>query len=324
MHTKFVYVLVCSDNDIYQEQAFVSIWSLRHYNPDAKVLIVADNKTAERVEKTSELRKMVSEIIAVDFEAGVPNKERSRWLKTNLRTLVDGDFLFLDTDTIITESLSEVDSFDFDLGMVYSWHCKMVERPNKEGIMQRIKTLYGIDIGENTNYFNSGVIFCKDTEHARSFFSTWHKFWKMGKDKPKGIQDQQSLAVAVNEVGGVHALSGIYNCQPIYSIKHLSTAKIVHFFNLKWDDYKRTPFNTDEFYLDIKKNGYISEEKKQLILDCRSTFIAPSMLICGEDINIWSSAIFNMLRKIQRNHKFIYRLLNSLSWRMGGGKSSAF
>lgn len=324
MNTKIVYVLISSDNDIYQEQALVSVWSLRHFNPDARILIVADSKTADRVGKTPELRTMISEIITVDFEPNVPNKERSRWMKTNLRALVDGDFLFLDTDTVVTDSLSEIDGFDFDLGMVYSWHCKMAERPDREGILRRIKTLYGKDVDMNSDYFNSGVIYCKDTEHTRHFFSTWHSLWVMGKNKPKGIQDQQSLALAVNEVGGVHAMSGIYNCQPIYSIKYISTAKIVHFFNLKWDDYKRTPFNSDEFYKDIKKDGSISEGKKQIILNCRSTFVAPSMLICGEDINIWSSAIFNLLRKLHRNHRFIYRILNSLSWRIGGGKSSAF
>lgn len=326
MKTKFVYVLVSSDNDIFLEQAWVSIFSLRHFNKDVEVVIICDDRTSFRITERcpKEFREMIGEIVSVPFADAVSNRERSRWLKTNIRKLIDGDFLFLDTDTVITDSLEEVDEFDFNLGMVYSWHCKMKDRPSKEYAKNRIKRLFNVSIKDSTEYFNSGVIYCKDSEESHLFFEKWHTNWQKAKDKPKGIQDQASLAVTVNELGGVHVMSGDYNCQPLYSMKYIATAKIVHFFNLKWDDNIRSPFNSDEFYLEIKKAGCIPESSKQLILMCRSTFIAPSLCICGDDINIWNSNVFKVLRKMYRNHKNIYKGLNYLSKKLVKGESRSF
>ena len=324
MKTKIVYVLVSLESDIYLEQAWVSIFSLRHFNKEVAVEIVCDDRTAERIRTQSpeEFRQLAGKIVSVPFAEDVSNRERSRWLKTNLRNLVNGDFLFLDTDTIITDSLSEIDTFGFDLGMVYSWHCRMSERPNMRVTKNRIKSLFGKVLKDETDYFNSGVIFCKDTETTHRFFSKWHENWESAKDKPNGIQDQQSLAVTVDELGGVYAISGIYNCQPIYSMKYISTAKIVHFFNIKRNNY--SPFNSKDFYLDLKGRGYVSEEDARQILNCRSTFVTPAYCVCGDDIIVNASSSYKMLVKLYHNHKFIYRALNFISMKLGVQGSNSF
>lgn len=326
MKTKIVYVLVSTEKDIYLEQAWVSIFSLRYFNKDVEVVVLSDDKTALRInnQETDGFRKEISKIVSVPFEENVSNRERSRWLKTNIRSLINGDFLFLDTDTIVTDSLAEVDAFEFDLGMVYAWHCKMINRPNKSFVKRRVKRLFNIDLRDETDYFNSGVIFCKDTEKCNRFFRKWHENWLMAKDKPKGIQDQQSLIVTVNELGGVYAMSGDYNCQPIYSMKYIATAKIVHFFNLKWDNHEWSPFCKDDFYLDIKRKRGISEENKQMILSCRSTFISPALCIFGDDINVWRSPAFSLLRKLYQKNLFLYKFLNRISVRFINMKASSF
>lgn len=49
MKTKIIYVLVSNENDCYLEQALVSIYSLRLYNPDANLLLlVLMKKQVER------------------------------------------------------------------------------------------------------------------------------------------------------------------------------------------------------------------------------------------------------------------------------------
>lgn len=322
MKTKIVYVLVSSDNDIYLEQAWVSIFSLRHFNKDVKIEVICDDKTAVRIKLHSpkEFRDILGEVISVPFDAEVSNKERSRWLKTSMRSLVKGDFLFLDTDTIVTGNLDDVDSFDFDIGMVYDWHCRLIDRPNKDGVKKRVARLFADELKEGTDYYNSGVIFSKDTEKSHVFFKRWHDRWNESKVKPKGIRDQQSLMVTVNELGGVIPMSGDYNCQPIVSMRYLATAKIVHFFNTRWDSHIRCPFYADDFFLKIKEEGSISEANRILILACRSTFVSPSMTICGEDINIWRSSSFNLLRKLYKKHKNVYRIINLFSRIVGGAK----
>jgi len=44
MKTKIIYVLVSNENDCYLEQALVSIYSLRLYNPDANLLLLVDEE----------------------------------------------------------------------------------------------------------------------------------------------------------------------------------------------------------------------------------------------------------------------------------------
>jgi hypothetical protein len=48
MKTKIIYVLVSNENDCYLEQALVSIYSLRLYNPDANVFYLLMKKQVER------------------------------------------------------------------------------------------------------------------------------------------------------------------------------------------------------------------------------------------------------------------------------------
>ena len=244
MKTKVVYVVISSDKDYYLEQMWVSLFSLRHFQEVVKVEVVTDEETAQRIRspKYRHVNDMLDSINAVTFEPSVPGVERSRRLKTNLRNYVTGDFLFLDTDTIISGSLEEIDSFNFDLGMVYSWHCKWIDRPDRDVLLKKMKYLFNVEPKADTAFFNSGVIYCKDTKKCYDFFHKWHNNWLMTKDKPNGTRDQPSLMVTVDEIGGVHEMSGDYNCQPVYSMKYIATAKIVHFFNLKWANHEWSPF----------------------------------------------------------------------------------
>lgn len=57
MKTKIIYVLVSNENDCYLEQALVSIYSLRLYNPDANLLLLVDEETSRTLENG--IRKLI-------------------------------------------------------------------------------------------------------------------------------------------------------------------------------------------------------------------------------------------------------------------------
>lgn len=90
MQTKIVYVVVADKDSIYLEQAYVSVWSLKYYNPDASVTFVMDNRTKKYWDMCGydELKTLVDEVIVREFEDNATNHYRSRWLKTSLRTLL--------------------------------------------------------------------------------------------------------------------------------------------------------------------------------------------------------------------------------------------
>lgn len=318
MRTKIVYVLVSSEKDIYLEQAWVSIYSLKHFNNDAHVVIVCDNNTHVRILSYphENFKRLVDETIQMDFDKSVANKERSRWLKTNLRNLVSGDFLFVDTDTVITDDLSAIDECQDDVGIVLDLHCHFNVHPFNASVTNRIKQLFGVRLKATTDYYNSGVIFSKDTERARRFFNRWHQLWTSAKDKKGGVRDQQSLAVTIDEMGIVKPLPGEYNCQVLGSIEYLHTAKIVHFFNTQWTGGIMSPFFDKKFYERLRTEGSISSGMSASILNCRSSFVSPSMIVGLEDMRLWLTPAFRLLRAFYQNWPRSFVVLNKVSRRI--------
>ena len=63
MKTKIVYCIVSNDEDIYLEQAWVSIYTLRRHNPDAEVILLVDKDTElTLIGKRSGIKELVAEV----------------------------------------------------------------------------------------------------------------------------------------------------------------------------------------------------------------------------------------------------------------------
>ena len=64
MKTKIVYVLVSSETDLYLEQAWLSLYSLRLHNPNAHVVILMDDYTEHSLRENREnFRKLPTETL---------------------------------------------------------------------------------------------------------------------------------------------------------------------------------------------------------------------------------------------------------------------
>lgn len=313
MKTKIVYVVVSSPSDIYLEQAWASLWSLKYYNPDAHVTFVTDDDTLSGIKEDknrSGILSYVDEFVSIPFNTAVSGKERSRVLKTTLRERVKGDFLFIDTDTIITDSLAEIDNLQCHIGMVYDLHCKLSDFPFKELIKREFRYLFGKKLNEDTEQYNSGVIFSKDDTIAHDFYNKWHENWKESKQLTD-YRDQPSLLKTCDEIRNVvEPLSGIYNCQIIYTISYLHHAKIIHFFNNVWKKSYISPFLELEFFLDIKRNGQLSEKAKEMIINCKSEFYTPTMPITIEEVQFGRSNIYRYLLKLFTTHRKIFNFFD--------------
>ena len=195
MRTKAVYVVVSGETDVYFEQAWVSAWSLKHYNPGMEVECVVDPDTYDQVMGCyrRQALSVIDRLVRVEVPAQLGKKERSRWLKTSLRRHVEGDFLFIDTDTIVCDSLRDLDSLAGDVMMVRDHHCPFSEMTDAKYILQGIENTLGSRFTED-DYYNSGVIYTKDTPASHAFFEAWHAQWK--EFHKQGVHtDQCSLAV---------------------------------------------------------------------------------------------------------------------------------
>lgn len=286
---QYVYVVTGNNDNIYVEQAWASIWSLKHFNPDAHVIVITDVETSKYIEEIPALVSLLYHVKVVEFDQGMSSMIRSRWLKTSMRQLVDGDFIFIDSDTIITSNLSELEQTKADLGLVLDMHVEFPNHCYHRLVSKLIKKIYKEKTEKVKEYYNSGLIFCRDTKQNREFFRRWHENWKTSKNQ--GINfDQMSLLKTCMEFPNLATpISGIYNCQLTYNIRYFYEAKIVHFQRVKNIGEPICEFYTDEIYKKIQKTGEIESDVIEHILACKSNFAAIVTPINKQDFRLLKS-----------------------------------
>lgn len=312
----FVYVIVCGKGDFVAEQAIISIHSLRMYNPDADIKIVTDRDSLNALTgERDRIRHYVDEFITTDIPREFNQKQKSRFLKTSLRRLIKGDFLYLDVDTVITDNLSEIEDFTSDVAIALNRHREWsIDDPHP--MVYEYKKITGRDIAnlENiTNFFNTGVIFSRDTRRAHIFFDRWHQIWLRDLSELSFYKDQVAGWQANYELGNVvDTLDPEYNCMfvfPADALKYFDSAKILHYFGsttlascLKFID--------PVFLKNIAKHG-VTLEDERYIADVKNIFLDKLRQITN--IVLRDYAFYNTVpspgelavRKMLRSHRWL-------------------
>ena len=227
MNTKIVYVLVSQDSDYYYEMTLLSLYSLRLFHPNETVVIVMDEDTHRRLldKRAAILNDVTPIIIAIPEEYN--STQRSRYLKTRLRQIVDGDFFYLDCDTLICSSLAAIDSMESDIAMVEDFaFCKdNIETCKKAGFHHL----------EGQIYYNGGVMYAKSTPPSYAFFEEWHRYWLQS--LKNGVpQDQPALwQTNMTLQNQIKRLPVVWNCQIQNRsvVKDVDHAIVLHYFAYK-------------------------------------------------------------------------------------------
>ena len=234
MKTQILYVLVSDSDDFYAEQLYISLVSLRKNSPGAAATVLTDQTTHEALSHRGKMGKRLLEIadnwVVASLDPTTTKKEyRSRLLKTGMRQYIEGDFLFIDTDTIIAKPLDGIDDIPYELALCPDHHCRLQDNPEKDSIKARSLKI-GVDLSRSDFYFNSGVILARDTAAVRSFFSQWQHNYIQGREN--GIKtDQQSLAKTLgSQTINVGQLDGEWNCQLPYGARYMGRAIVFHYF----------------------------------------------------------------------------------------------
>lgn len=237
--TKIAYVLISSESDCYYEQLLISLHSLRLYNPIIGVTIVTDKITDSTLTGwRSKLYDYNCEVKVIEVPTQYSPFQRSRYLKTRLREFVSGDFLYIDTDTVICSDISEIDTFKCDVGAVKDKNRPMklsrfsgypYEMAKKAGLASEL-------LGEP--YYNGGLLYVKDSPAAHAFYREWHTSWLLCLEKGINI-DQTGLCLANKKMSHIiETIDYKWNCQ-INSDGLLFTkdAYIIHYFSDKYPQY---------------------------------------------------------------------------------------
>lgn len=297
METKIVYVLVSTPQDIYLEQAFISITSLRfHMGNDVTVNVIMDDSTFSGLdEKRKKMLDGADKIITVNVPSSYSPQNRSRILKTSCRKYVDGNFLFVDCDTIITKRLDGIDEINEDIAACYDSHSMFIDNPYRQMCIDHCKKL-GVNIESEKTYFNSGVLYVKDSEKTRQFFELWHDNWMKG--RLKGINmDQPSFAKTNIELGHiVTRLQDVWNCEYIHGIRFLKDAKIVHYLCTNNTKQKESFLLRNRSVLEeVKKNGTLSSEIEDCFTDPFKGIPGLTTIVAGEAVYFMRTPLYHYL-----------------------------
>jgi len=314
MNTQIVYVLVSSINDIYLEQAYVSMLSVKHHVPSARIVLLVDSITNKTFVGSRKVESGVAdEIVVVDLDSSFSAQKRSRLLKTNVRNYITGDFLFIDCDTIVVKPLDEIDSFDADIAACWDCHTLFKLNPYYEKCLKDAQT-FKWPIENEDMYFNSGVIFSRDSVKSRAFFTKWSENYEKG-TKKNILMDQPSLAFTNFEMDHqIKTLPDVWNCEFKLGMKYFGDCKIVHYLCTNENNGKMPPFilNDKNVFLKIKENAVVPQNVMDLFENPSKGIASLSCLISGSDVLFFDDPIVIQLRKLFERRAYAYRLASKL------------
>ena len=285
---------------------WVSIFSLRRHHPEATVKVLVDMETKEYLSRFPQLTSMIDETVVVQTPAGYNAKQRSRQIKTTIRNVLKGDYIFIDTDTVIckpldgiVEDIRELKDFR-GIAAVREGHATM-----KDTLFPptgTVKRIFDIDISQSPLMTNSGVMFVADIPFTHEFYKRWNENWKRSCFEKGNSQDQPSLYATDCQYGYViRELSGIYNAQVAMSLKYYADAVILHWWHMDFiEDQSYSPYFSLEIYQNLKKAGEITPQIEDLIINAKQSFVSPTMPVGKEHILfLFSPAgkIFNRIYK---------------------------
>lgn len=311
MKIKFVYALISSEEDIYLEQVFISMNSLRYHNPNAYIELVIDTKTQQSLNGVrAKEAAFADKLTIINLDKNLKAQQRSRILKTGLRNYVNGDFLFIDSDTIILKDLSSIDDYQYPIGAVWDTHTKLCDNPYKEKCYRHVKKI-GSLLNNEDYYFNSGVMLVRDTPQTHDFYNDWASNYLNGY-KNHVSMDQPSLAKTNIEKGHIiRRLPDTWNCQFKHGIRYLRDAYILHYLTTNKNNGGSPPFLLNDINLvkQIKETGIIPSDILELF-DNPFNGIAPVVhLFSGDDIYFFRTNLFKFISSLYSHKSILYKLL---------------
>ncbi len=301
MKTQIVYTLISSEKDYFLEELWVSLYSLRIFHPEVTVKVLVDEPTEKYMKRFPKLCDMITEIVVVSVPENFNAKQRSREIKTSVRNVIDGAYLFIDTDTVVCKKLDGIDELTCNMAAVPDGHLPLSECmfPPTKGV----ERMFGISLSDAKFWFNSGVMFVADNDRTREFYKKWHENWTFSCFEKGNSQDQPALLATDKQFGYViDELPGIYDAQVAMSLKYFADAAILHWWHMDFiENQDYSPYFSLQIYKEIKETREITPHVDELIRNCKQSFASPTMPVGKEHIYFLFSPAGKIFNRIYRD-----------------------
>jgi hypothetical protein len=240
----------------------VTLATLLLTNPSAHVTIACDQQTHQALQATgSQLLREADAVRGFPTPDGPPTF-RNRFVKTQLRLLLSGPFLFLDSDTVVRKPLTPL----------LNLHCDIAAAPNhsRDTLAEQIwsedqANLDAMGWQVREPYVNGGVIWYGVTRGACHFADAWHRNWLSNVEGTGRYRDQPALNQSLSAHPEIqfHTLPHCWNAQ-VFIRPDISEDAII------WHVYSSVELSERDYF------GFCC----QLVLESRSRRL-PSSTIKG-------------------------------------------
>jgi hypothetical protein len=305
-NVQIVYCLSSSLEDFYYEQFFQSVTSLRIFNPHAHVVLLVDEETSKGLSgPRAQFRNQVSEVKVVEMPRDLSQWQRSRYLKTTIRKHIIGDFLYLDTDTVIAGDLSCVAKIPGDLATRVT--SDFVSKTSPWYL--RVRSL---GFSTEAPIHNSGVLFCRDTKWSHVFFEKWHELYRYTCSCGE-IRDQTSFNEALFLTGGCTNLPKKFNVMVRLGgyVDTISSGLVFHYHGSASSAKAKCAFLLAQMERleSVKETGILPPEHISLLKNPRSAWCDDAIILSGDELALTSierlglwKACLKISHRIVRSH----------------------
>lgn len=230
MSIRAVYVLTSEGCDIYSAMTRLSAASLRITNPGSTIIVTCDAYSFAAMKGCRDpLLDEADNCLVFETPTG-DAVFRNRFIKTNLRNLIDGPYLFLDSDTLIRGDLSSLLQLSADIALAAN-HSKARVQDQIWQEDQAEITAMGWQSRSDV-YVNGGLMACNNTPSAYRFATDWHRRWLASHARLKRNRDQPALNAAILATGvELEILPHRFNAQIKVSPETAANAVIWHFYS---------------------------------------------------------------------------------------------
>ncbi|MBN9420499.1 MAG: hypothetical protein J0I12_33955 [Candidatus Eremiobacteraeota bacterium] len=268
------YILTCDRESRYAAYTLLSIALLRRLYPGVHVVLLTDPASKKVLESSpTGLLQAVDE--CVQFATSDPDVTvRSRELKIRARELLQGDFLQLDSDTLPVRSFDAIfeSSGDLSVALDRNHICPYPHFPRwYVGTFQQLGWSC-----PTPRYYNSGVIFWRDTQASREVSRLWLEAWQQQR-RVAGIPfDQLSFNHAIDQLRPqVVELDIRYNALIRASPWFGEQASILHFHVDQFGDTLGGGDLLGALLQDWEKTGRVNWETVDRSLRSRYSWLTP-------------------------------------------------
>lgn len=274
-NSTFCYVVVdAPDKDNYASLSILSSIATRRLHPEANIIWLTCKTAGEYNDYLRrEINKQGIEVRRIFKDMHEPFVT-SRHIKTQMRQLVNGDFMYLDADTLPIRNVDHLFSTDADVALAWDvdgepWSERLV-RWTRQTTYRKLGWQHHAE-----GYFNGGVVLFKDTDKAHEVGTLWHLLWLETRIRFGQLLDQPSLNCALNRVApSINVLPGAYNA--IIGTPDEGWhdgARIMHFCCSNYDNLPAEHMVMRKMFDNWKATGKFDEETFEHCVETESPFV---------------------------------------------------